>query len=129
MNTAGATQEIALMHDCVHAPGRQRTSTLEEFFGEDTGFFELQSQIQLAQRRYAQGGGLGEGGLGGQASGQEGSASPDMQASQQGKCCPSDSQYPNISQHVFGSKRGSCGTTSRFRKRETHSMLLYGGTA
>ena len=93
------------MHECAHAPGRQRTSTLEEFFGEDTGFFELQSQIQLAQRQYAQGGGWGEGGSGDQASGQEGNTSPDMQASQQGKCCPSNSQYLKIS-HLVSGQRG-----------------------
>ena len=60
---------------CPWLTGRPRTNTLEEFFGEDTGFFDLQSQIQLA-RRQRQGGAWSSNADGAHGSYQQGSASP-----------------------------------------------------
>ena len=68
--------------------GRPRTSTLEEFFGEDAGFFDLQSQIQLARRRSMRGDLLGDRAAQLRAHDGQGSESPHTGPSQQGRLLP-----------------------------------------
>ena len=64
--------------------GRLRTSTLEEFFGEDAGFFDLHSQVQLARRRSMQVDPLDDRAARLRAPDGQGAASPHMEASQRG---------------------------------------------